>query len=148
MTNAATIIQTISKAATIDDIAWYLRGETNKALYNLLSINNVKGRSKLTKKSELVAAIMEYITSGATLRSEPINKRELLDIKKLANITDDNTLKSELKKYKVAELKDVLKLYKVKGRSKITKKADLAEAVVVIIRTKDRRAVKAIDKVA
>lgn len=148
MTTTATIIRTLSKAATVSAAMWYLERQTNKALHDVLSANNVKGRSKLTKKEDMVYAIMHLLTSGATLRSAPAHQREPLNIKKLADITDDNELKDTLNKYTVAELKAVLTARKVKGRSKITKKANLAEAVTVLICAKNRRAGKVINKAA
>ncbi len=115
MTNA---IINIHDASLTKDV---LSKHTVAQLKNVLTSHKVAGRSKLTKKADIIDAILK-LAKGETVavtQSKPAIK------------VDANTANAEeLSKLTVKELRDILKERNVKGRSKLTKKTDIIDVVI------------------
>ena len=115
MTNA--IINIHDASLTKDALSKYTVAELKKVLTSC----KVDGRSKITKKADVIDAILK-IAKGETVavtQTKPTIK------------VDANTANAEeLSKLTVKELRDILKERNVKGRSKLTKKADIINAVI------------------
>ncbi|MBQ6910355.1 MAG: hypothetical protein IJQ63_03890 [Synergistaceae bacterium] len=87
----------------------------------VLTSYKVNGRSKLTKKADIIDAILK-IAKGETM-AVPQSKPTIE--------VDANTANAdELSKLTVKELCDILSKHNVKGCSKLTKKADIIDAVI------------------
>lgn len=115
MTNA---IINIHDASLTKDV---LSKHTVAQLKNVLTSHKVAGRSKLTKKADIIDAILK-LAKGETVA---------VTQSKLTIKVDANTANAEeLSKLTVKELRDILKERNVKGRSKLTKKADIIDAVI------------------
>ena len=90
--------------------------KTVKELKAILTAHNVKGRSKLTRKADMIDAIIKLANSD---NSKPVQAQP-----------EAAVINSPYEKCKVAELKAILTKYNVKGRSKLTKKADIIDAII------------------
>lgn len=115
MTN--TIIN-IHDASLTKDV---LNKHTVAELKKVLTSYKVNGRSKLTRKADVIDAILK-IAKGETVavtQAQP-------EIKVDANTANAD----ELSKLTVKELRDILKDRNVKGRTKLTRKADIIDAVI------------------
>ena len=103
------------KALSEDDLN-NLNSRTVKELKAILTAHKVAGRSKLTKKADIIHAIIKLAHAD---NSEPVQAQP-----------DAAASKSPYENYKVADLKALLTKYNIKGRSKLTKKADMIDAII------------------
>ena len=81
----------------------------------------INGRSKLTRKADVIDAILK-ISEGETVA--------VTQTKPMINIDANTANSDELSKLTVKELHDILIDLNVKGRSKLTRKADIIDAVI------------------
>ena len=90
--------------------------KTVKELKAILTAHNVKGRSKLTRKADMIDAIIKLANADNSkhVQAQP----------------EAVVIHSPYEKCKVAELKAILTKYNIKGRSKLTKKADMIDAII------------------
>ena len=118
--NRANVFEVLSAA----DGTWaqlrLLNGLTVKELRALAKDLGIKLTSGLRRKFNIEVAIVDKVASSLeTATDEPVQETEHAD-----------ALRSYYKSYKAAELRKILRNSNVKGRSKLTRKADMIEAII------------------
>ena len=121
--NSANVFEVLSAA----DGAWtqlrLLNGLTVKELRALAKDLGIKLTSGLRRKFNIEVAIVDKVASSLeSATDEPAQE--------VQETEHADALRSYYKSYKAAELRKILRNSNVKGRSKLTRKADMIEAII------------------
>ena len=95
----------------------------------VLKANGVKGISKM-RKADMIDAIVELAHQKKAEREQAKAKQAASEpVQETSNAA---ALRAFYRKYTLADLKKILVKHNVKGRSKLTKKADIIETIIEI----------------